>query len=44
MKGDFSKAVDFLFTFDRKIPEDHLQVFSLELYKQKLYELLENPD
>lgn len=44
MKGDFSKAVQFLWTFDKKFSEDTLQAFTLELYTQKLYELLEDPD
>lgn len=44
LKGDFNEAVQFIWTFEQKIPGATLKKLTLEIYKQKLYELLENPD
>lgn len=44
MRGDFNEAVQFLWTFEQKIPNATLRKLTLEIYKQKLYELLENPE
>lgn len=40
MRGDFNDAVQFLWTFEQKIPNATLKKLTLEIYKQKLYELL----
>lgn len=44
LKGHFNEAVQFIWTFEQKIPNKTLKKLTLEIYKQKLYELLENPN
>jgi hypothetical protein len=44
LKGDFNEAVTFVLTFENRIEEKDLRRIVLDLYKQKLYELIEEPD
>lgn len=44
MKGDFPEAIQFLKTFEQKIDAVTIRKFTLLIYKQKLYELLEDPE
>lgn len=44
LKGDFEEAVKFLRTFEYRIEEQEFKKAVLEIYRQKLYELIDNPD
>jgi hypothetical protein len=43
LKGDFDEAVTFVLTFENRIDEKDLKRIILDLYRQKLYELIEDP-
>jgi hypothetical protein len=43
LKGDFDEAVIFVLTFENRIDEKDLKRIILDLYRQKLYELIEDP-
>lgn len=43
LKGDFDEAVIFVLTFENRIDEKDLKHIILDLYRQKLYELIEDP-
>ena len=43
LKGDFDEAVTFVLTFENRIDEKDLKHIILDLYRQKLYELIEDP-
>ena len=40
LKGDFTEAAKFLATFESKLDEKDYKKIILELYRQKLYELI----
>lgn len=44
LKGHFREAAQFLEAFENKLPLAQLKQLTLKLYKQKLYELLEDPN
>jgi hypothetical protein len=44
LKGDFNEAVTFLLTFENRIEESQLKKIVFDIYKQKLCELIENPN
>ena len=44
LKGDFQEAVTFLNTFENRIEETQFKRIMFEVYKQKLCELIENPN
>jgi hypothetical protein len=44
LKGDFSEAINFVLTFENRIDEKDLRKIILDIYRQKLYELIENPN
>lgn len=37
LKGDFSEAIQFIWTFEHKIDRENLSLFTLKILKQKLY-------
>lgn len=44
IKGDFHEAINFILTFENRIDDKDLKKIVLDIYKEKLYELIENPD
>lgn len=44
LKGDFTEAVTFLTTFENRIEENQFKRIVIDVYKQKLCELIENPN
>ena len=43
LKGDFDEAIKFVLTFENRIDEKDFKRIILDLYRQKLYELIEEP-
>lgn len=44
LKGDFNEAINFILTFENRIDDRDLKKIVMDVYRQKLYELIENPN
>lgn len=44
LRGDFNEALKFMATFEFRLEEQDYRRTCLELLKQKLYELIDNPN
>lgn len=43
LKGDFAEAIQFIQNFEHRLDANLIKKLILKIYKQKLFELLENP-
>jgi hypothetical protein len=44
LRGDFPEALTFIATFENRVDEKDYRKILLDLHRQKLYELIENPN
>lgn len=44
LRGDFNEAINFILTFENRMEEKDIKKIIMNIYHQKLYELIENPN